>query len=134
VVEAVGRPDLIARQHDAAVIPELDAVFAARPRAEWLALLERDDTCVAPVQEFAEVAADPQFAARSMLIPVPGAPEVRQVGSPIKTTRSAPPAEPAATVGKHTAEVLRQLDLPAEVHRRVARWSQANAEREMSRA
>jgi crotonobetainyl-CoA:carnitine CoA-transferase CaiB-like acyl-CoA transferase len=124
VVEAIGRPELIARQDDPAVIGELEALFATRPREEWLQRLENGQSCVAPVQDFAEVARDPQFAARQMLIPTPGAPEVPQVAMPIRLDRPLPPPAPAAAqVGRDGAEVLAELDLAPEVLHRIAGWA-----------
>jgi len=42
----------------------LTAVFAGRPRDEWVAELGPADTCVAPVNTVAEATEDPQYAAR----------------------------------------------------------------------
>ena len=65
-VELLGRPDLAARQYDPAgqddLAAELAELFGALPRAEVLALLEHDDTCVSPVHDVAEAmaAAEPR--------------------------------------------------------------------------
>ncbi|MFO1058124.1 MAG: CoA transferase [Dongiaceae bacterium] len=68
---AVGRPDWIARQADplpqAALIAELRALFAARPLADWDALLGAVDCCWQPVLEPAEVVRHPQVEARGLL-------------------------------------------------------------------
>jgi crotonobetainyl-CoA:carnitine CoA-transferase CaiB-like acyl-CoA transferase len=84
---ALGRPDLAPRQYDAdqeAVAEELAAVFAARPLAELLELLDDEDVCVGPVATPAEAATD--FA-----VPPPSAP---------------PPA-----LGEHTAAWRAELGL-----------------------
>jgi alpha-methylacyl-CoA racemase len=45
------------------------AAFATRTRDEWVEVLGDADTCVAPVLQVAEVPGDPQFAARSVVVP-----------------------------------------------------------------
>lgn len=61
---------------------DLRRVLATRPRDEWVALLADADTCVAPVLDIAEVAADPQFAARDAVVEAthPHRPPFRQLG------------------------------------------------------
>ena len=59
--ELLGRPDLRARQYDdaqEALAAEMAAVFASRPLADWLALFDGEDVCVAPVATLAEAEAD----------------------------------------------------------------------------
>ena len=51
------RPDLFDRAFDPA-LPELDELFRTRTLAEWLALLEHEDTCVGPVLTLDEAARD----------------------------------------------------------------------------
>jgi crotonobetainyl-CoA:carnitine CoA-transferase CaiB-like acyl-CoA transferase len=58
--EVLGRPDLAARHGDPdqeALAAELQAVFAERPLADWLARFDREDVCVGPVWSRAEAAA-----------------------------------------------------------------------------
>ena len=61
---------------------DLRAAFARRGRDEWVALLADADTCVAPVLDIAEVAADPQVAARGAVVEAthPQRPPFRQLG------------------------------------------------------
>jgi crotonobetainyl-CoA:carnitine CoA-transferase CaiB-like acyl-CoA transferase len=54
--ELLERPDLADRAFDAD-LPELDALFRTRTLADWLELLEDEDTCVGPVLSLAEAAA-----------------------------------------------------------------------------
>jgi alpha-methylacyl-CoA racemase len=51
------RPDLEPRAFDAE-LPELEELFRTRPLADWLELLEGEDTCVGPVLTLQEAAAE----------------------------------------------------------------------------
>lgn len=69
--EAVGRPDLIARQWEAfpqkALIAEVAMLIEDAPLAHWQALLGPLDCCFEPVPELADVPDHPQVAARRQL-------------------------------------------------------------------
>jgi alpha-methylacyl-CoA racemase len=61
LTELLGRPELAERQFDAeqeTLAAELAAIFAARPLANWLELVEAEDVCVGPVATIAEAATD----------------------------------------------------------------------------
>jgi crotonobetainyl-CoA:carnitine CoA-transferase CaiB-like acyl-CoA transferase len=61
LAELLGRPELAERQSDAdqdALAADLATIFAARPLAEWLAIVDGEDVCVGPVATIAEAAAD----------------------------------------------------------------------------
>ncbi len=77
---ALGREDWIGRQPEALpqteLIAEVAEAIAARPMAEWQALLGDVDCCYQAVLEPAEVADDPQIRARGLLRAYPG-PEPR---------------------------------------------------------
>ena len=51
--ELLERPDLVDRAFEPE-LPELEDLFRTRPLADWLALLEHEDTCVGPVLTLAE--------------------------------------------------------------------------------
>lgn len=53
--ELLERPDFVARAFDQD-LPELDALFRTRTLADWLALLEGEETCVGPVLTLSEAA------------------------------------------------------------------------------
>jgi len=80
-----------------------------RPAREWLSLLEPSGVPCGPINDLAQVFADPQVRHRGMevRVPHPAAGEVRMVASPMKlagdpiTHASAPPV-----LGQHTDEVL----------------------------
>ncbi len=90
-------------------IDALEAVFEAilttQPTAHWLALLEEAGVPCAPINRVDDVLADPQVAARNMVIraqdPVAG--EVQMAGNPIKLSAYPDPEErpPAPELGEH---------------------------------
>jgi len=68
MAELIERPDLTAQQFDPAMQPQLRQalaeVFASRDRADWMAVLADEDTCVGPVLSVAEALTDEHFADR----------------------------------------------------------------------
>lgn len=104
LVELIDRDDLVERRADPAVGEELAALFATRPRAEWLALLEDEDTCVAPVNTLAEAVADPHLTARQVLVDVAGDGwEQRQPGCPVRFRDQQVSRQPAPGLGADDA-------------------------------
>ncbi len=86
---------------------ELEAVFAAAPLAHWVERFAGVDCCVTPVRTLDEALADPQFAARGMVVTRPDgsrqyAPPWKLSGHEFIVAREAP------AQGEHTAEVLRE--------------------------
>ena len=91
----------------------LDGIFARRPTAEWLAVMEEGGLPAGPVLDVAEMHADPQTRAREMVVDVehPVAGRIETLGLPVKF--SATPgrvARSAPRLGEHTAEVLAELE------------------------
>jgi crotonobetainyl-CoA:carnitine CoA-transferase CaiB-like acyl-CoA transferase len=124
----VGREDLLERQFDPPGSPahaEVEAVFAARPRAEWEAFGAEHDCCLEPVLGLDEALASELVRAREMVVEVPqdgASAPVRVLGAPVKLGRT--PAEPgragAPALGEHTEEVLAEAGYsPEEVARLV---------------
>jgi CoA:oxalate CoA-transferase len=91
---------------------ELEAGLAARPVGEWLPRLEAAGVPCGPIQDVAQVLADPQVAARNMVIRAGGA---RMAGNPVKLAGFPDPAEraPAPELDQHRAAILRELGLDA---------------------
>jgi alpha-methylacyl-CoA racemase len=118
----VGREDLIAGQFDAPgsdTHRAVEAVVAARTRAEWAAFAAEHDCCIEPVLGLDEVLESEHVRAREMVVeldqPGAGAP-VRQLGVPVKLSRT--PGDttqrPGPALGEHTEEVLGELGYSGE--------------------
>jgi len=103
-------------RHRATLVPLLAALLKLRPRAAWLADLEAAKVPCGPINDLAEVFADPHVRERAMTVemPHPLAGSVRMVASPIKMAatpvryRRAPPL-----LGADTDAVLAELGLDA---------------------
>ena len=84
----------------------------AKPAAAWLAALEEAGVPCGPINDLAQVFADPQVRHRKMQVDVPHpvAGKVRIVANPMKLSAT-PVAHDRAPplLGEHTAEVLRGL-------------------------
>jgi alpha-methylacyl-CoA racemase len=111
----VERPDLVEKQFEH---PESEAgaevaeVFKQRTRDEWTAFAGEHDCCLEPVLELEEVVDSELVRAREMVLELdqPGIGPVKQVGFPIKLSRTPASVESAApALGAHTDEVLRSI-------------------------
>ena len=105
----------------AALVPRLAQLFKTRRRADWLAALEAAKVPCGPINDLAEVFADPQVVQREMTVRIahPLSGNLELVASPMKL--SATPVQyrlPPPLLGEHTDEVLGELGLdPAEIAR-----------------
>jgi len=107
-----GHPELIEVQFErpgGEAWEKVAAVFRERTRAEWKAFNDEHDCCVEPILELDEALESELFEARGMIAEFeqPGVGRVRQIGSPLKLSRT-PAAEPSAApgIGADTREVL----------------------------
>ena len=99
------------------LVPLLAAVMRQRPRQTWLQALDAAKVPCGPINDLAEVFADPQVQARGMVstVPHPHHPALPLVSSPMKLsvtpvqTRRAPPL-----LGQHTDEVLTEFGIAAD--------------------
>jgi crotonobetainyl-CoA:carnitine CoA-transferase CaiB-like acyl-CoA transferase len=101
-----------------ALIDEISAVLKTAGKAHWIAHLNAAKISCGPINDMADIEADPQIAARDMIVSMPhpqfGA--VRFVGSPLKLSNmrieyKRPPPLP----GEHTDQVLaEQLGMTAQ--------------------
>jgi crotonobetainyl-CoA:carnitine CoA-transferase CaiB-like acyl-CoA transferase len=120
--QVAGRPELASDprftknqdrvRNRTALVPLLETVFKARPKAEWLSALEAAKVPCGAINNLDEVFADPQVQERGMVHewdhPLAG--PTRLVASPIKL--SATPVRtdaPPPLLGQHTEEVLREV-------------------------
>ena len=86
--------------------------LAMRPAREWLALLEPSGVPCGPINDLAQVFADPQVKHRRMQVRAPhaAAGEVTMVANPVKFSAT-PVAHDRAPplLGEHTHEVMRSV-------------------------
>jgi crotonobetainyl-CoA:carnitine CoA-transferase CaiB-like acyl-CoA transferase len=92
-----------------ALVSQMDELFAMKPARQWVDLLRQHDMVVEVVQEYSELAGDPQVAANEMIVsvdhpshgamPIVG-PAVNLHATPGSIRRTAP------EFGQHTEEVL----------------------------
>ena len=122
LAEVIGEPHLAADPHFTknadrvrnrdVLVPLLQAVFATRSVADWIAAIEPEGIPCGPINDIGQVFAHPQVLARQMRrdLPHPVAGTAPTVANPIRysatpiTYDRAPP-----TLGQHTREVLGEL-------------------------
>jgi alpha-methylacyl-CoA racemase len=108
----VGRDDLVGAQFEAPgsdAHAEVERIFLERTREQWRAFACEHDCCLEPVLELDEALDSALVGARGMVVELdqPGAGGVRQLGVPIKLSRTpGRPRGPAPVLGEHTDEVL----------------------------
>jgi alpha-methylacyl-CoA racemase len=113
-------------QHDKAHWPALkermSAIFKAKTRDEWCALMEGTDVCFAPVLSMAEAPQHPHNVHRQTFLELDGvvqpAPAPRFSGTPASVSR------PPSHAGQHTDEVLADWGIDAD---RIAKLREAGA-------
>ena len=99
-------------RHRAELVPRLEAILKTRAKADWLQALEVAQVPCGPINNLAEVFADPQVLHRGMVQswphPLTDSP-VSLVASPIKLSATPVRADRAPPLlGQHTDEVLAQ--------------------------
>ncbi len=109
------------RSHRRELAALLEPVFRERTVKAWMARLEQHDVLCAPVNRYADFAADPQVMASGMLVPEdhPRAGRLTTLDTPIRFSRTPGGIRThAPALGEHTDEVLREAGLsPEEVQR-----------------
>jgi crotonobetainyl-CoA:carnitine CoA-transferase CaiB-like acyl-CoA transferase len=99
-------------KHRQQLARDIEVVTSTQPREHWLALLEEAGVPCGPINNYAEVFADPHVQARGLAQemdhPVGGrikvlGPAVKMSETPAQLTRRAP------LYGEHTAEILREI-------------------------
>jgi formyl-CoA transferase/CoA:oxalate CoA-transferase len=96
----------------------LEAVLAARTRAEWTERFHAASVPCGSVRDVAEVLADPHLQAREMIgtLEHPTVGSTRVMGTPIKLSQTPGSIRtPPPTLGQHTAAVLEELGYDREM-------------------
>jgi CoA:oxalate CoA-transferase len=112
--ELAQHPDFASNElrtrHAEALARSLEQALARHGSAHWLATLEAAGIPSGPVNDVAQVVADPQVAARNMLVGVAGA-ALRVAGNPIKLSGFADPSERSAApeLDEGRARILAEL-------------------------
>jgi crotonobetainyl-CoA:carnitine CoA-transferase CaiB-like acyl-CoA transferase len=93
-----------------ALLPLLQARFAARTTDEWLDRLRGRVPC-APVNDVRQALADPQVLARDMIVEVehPDFGTLKEVRSPVRTEGEIRHPARAPRLGEHTDQILREV-------------------------
>ncbi len=87
----------------------LDELFATRTAREWVELFRSRDMLIETVQEYGELASDPQVVENEMVATLehPGHGPLRMVGAPVNLSQTPGRIRrPAPEFGQHTEEVL----------------------------
>jgi crotonobetainyl-CoA:carnitine CoA-transferase CaiB-like acyl-CoA transferase len=87
----------------------IESITIQQPCGHWLAFFEKNDIPCGPINDYAQVFADPQVIARDMIVEVehPTLGHLRTLGSPIKMNVTPPDvSRRAPLLGEHTDEVL----------------------------
>jgi crotonobetainyl-CoA:carnitine CoA-transferase CaiB-like acyl-CoA transferase len=116
----VGREDLIEKQFErpgSEAHAEVERIFLERTREEWREFASQHDCCLEPLLALDEALDSELVRAREMLtgLEQPGAGSVRQLGVPVKLSRTpGGPQGPGPLLGEHTEEVLTGLGYSRE--------------------
>ena len=120
--QLLGREDFIEHQYAEGekreeIFQSFRETFLTKTRDEWVEILRRKDTCVAPVYSIDELVSDPQLIARGMITEVdhPTLGRIKQVGSMIKLSESPFQVRNwSQRFGQHTEEILTGLGYSKE--------------------
>ena len=96
-------------QHRDALIPQLEAAFAAKTAYEWITSLTQLGVPCGPLNNIQQVFDDPHVQSRGMQvkIPHPRAGSVPALANPARLSETPPQYErPAPALGEHTREIL----------------------------
>lgn len=122
IAKAIGREDLIAdprfvtngerMRHLAELTPLIAERMKSRTSAEWIAEFEAAGVPVGPINRIGDMLADPQVAAREMVVEVehPRAGRTKAIGMPVKFSETpCAVTRPSPLLGQHTREILGSL-------------------------
>ncbi|MDA0218563.1 MAG: CaiB/BaiF CoA-transferase family protein [Proteobacteria bacterium] len=123
--EALERPDMArdARyqtnakraEQVGALALEIEEVLRHKPTAHWLKVLEAARVPCGPINDISQVVADPQVAARNMLVSVEGLEDgpIRVAGNPIKMSAFEDPTHrgPVPRLDEHRESLLKEFKI-----------------------
>ncbi len=131
--EVIGRPELVEDErfidnphrfaNRPALIEELEKATATEPRSHWVPLLSAAGVPCGPIQSYPEVFNDEHLLFRGFFQEAPHATlgPTRQIASPLHFSETQAVMERSGPrLGEHTAEVLAELGLTAELDRLLA--------------
>jgi crotonobetainyl-CoA:carnitine CoA-transferase CaiB-like acyl-CoA transferase len=99
-------------KHRDALAARIEAVTIHQPSGYWLERLDQHDIPCGPINDYAQVFADPQVLAREMVVETehPTLGHLRTLGSPIKLSATPPDVtRRAPRLGEHTEEILNTM-------------------------
>ncbi|MBI3743766.1 MAG: CoA transferase, partial [Chloroflexi bacterium] len=106
------------RQEHAKQIAEIfNRIFASRPREEWIARLKKEGVLCSPVQDYSDVAKDPQNLANGYIAELdhPKRGKIREIGVTTRLSETPGRARSVAPLlGAHTDELLREAGYTSE--------------------
>jgi crotonobetainyl-CoA:carnitine CoA-transferase CaiB-like acyl-CoA transferase len=106
------------------IIAAFREIFKTRTATEWLAAFEKVDTCVALVNDIAEMIEDPQIKHRGLIAEIehPTEGRLKQIAPTVRLSATPGAVEsPPPLLGEHTREILKSLDYDDETIKSLAR-------------
>ena len=101
--------------NEAALHAELEAVLRTRDSADWLGVLEAAGVPCGPINDVADVLADPQIRSRNMVVRIadPDGPDIEAAGNPIKLSSAPDPTvrPPAPALDADRAALIAEFAL-----------------------